>query len=89
MVQSKAVSRVNPATTIQYQDVGTPGAYVSKSGLLFRIPEEALKQGHSPVLNFVSSNPDDTTLVLIEGNPNVAIGKARQLAANADIEPRF
>ena len=65
----------------------TEGTWVSDTGILFRVPAEALRPGHSPAVNLVSEEISSYTR--ISEDSNLAIGKARQLAANADLAVRF
>jgi len=73
---------------IPFGEIHDPGAYVNNyTGSLFRIPEEALVKGHSPVMEIVSLTGPIVTKVC--DDPWVPISKARLLAADADIQINF
>ena len=73
---------------VSWDDLDTPGFYVSRStGNGYRVPAEALIKGASPVIEQVSSKP--SRLVKISDNPFIPLIKARNLAANCNIEPNF
>lgn len=72
---------------VPFNEVNEPGAYVAEDGRLFRFQADGLKQGHSPLVTVTSNTP--MNLTKISDDPNVAVGKARQIAADADIQPNF
>lgn len=73
---------------VSWDDLETPGFYVSRAtGNGYRVPAEALIKGASPVIEQVSARP--SRLVKISDNPFIPLIKARNLAANANIEPNF
>ena len=73
---------------VPWADLETPGFYVSReTGNGYRVPSEALIKGASPVIEQVSARP--TRLVKLSDNPFIPLIKARNLAANWDIEPNF
>jgi len=74
-------------TTVEFNDVNEPGAYITAEGSLVRFQPDALKEGHSPLIT-VTSNLD-RRLTKISGNPNIAVGKARVVAADADLPVSF
>jgi hypothetical protein len=51
------------------------------------VPAEALIKGGSPVIEQVSAKP--SRLVKLSDNPFIPLIKARNLAANCNIEPNF
>jgi hypothetical protein len=53
----------------------------------YRIPAEALIKGASPVIEQVSARP--SRLVKLSDNPFIPLIKARNLAANCNVEPNF
>jgi hypothetical protein len=73
---------------IPFSEIHEVGAYVNiDTGSLFRIPEEALAHGRSPVMEIVSlAGP---TVCKVCDDPWVPISKARQLAADGDIQINF
>ena len=73
---------------VSWEDLETPGFYVSRStGNGYRVPAEALIKGASPVIEQVSAQP--SRLVKLSDNPFIPLIKARNLAANHNIEPNF
>lgn len=79
---------VTPGESLAFADVHTPGCYVARqTGDLFRVPAEALGEGHSPNLEIVSTPPKVVTK--IADDPWVPISKARQMAADADLYVSF
>lgn len=55
----------------------------NESGELFRVPNDALAAGRTPVMEIVSNSP--RMLTKISDNPWIPISKARQLAAASDL----
>ena len=73
---------------VSWDDLNAPGFYVSRStGNGYRVPAEALIKGASPVIEQVSAQP--SRLVKVSDNPFIPLIKARNLAANCNIEPNF
>jgi hypothetical protein len=73
---------------VYWDDLGAPGFYVSRAtGNGYRVPAEALTGGASPVIEQVSTQP--SRLVKVSDNPFIPLLKARNLAANCNIEPNF
>lgn len=73
---------------VSWDDLESPGFYVSRStGNGYRVPAEALIKGASPVIEQVSAQP--SRLVKLSDNPFIPLIKARNLAANCNIEPNF
>jgi hypothetical protein len=84
--QSERNSASHPE--VSWDDLDTPGFYVSRStGNGYRVPPEALIKGASPVIEQVSARP--SRLVKLSENPFIPLIKARNLAANCNIEPNF
>jgi hypothetical protein len=81
--------KTNPShLEVSWDDLETPGFYVSRAtGNGYRIPSEALIKGASPVIEQVSLQP--SRLVKLSDNPFIPLIKARNLAANYNIEPNF
>ena len=78
----------NVGSVLPYDGIGEYGAYVANwSGHLIRVPEDALAQGRSPLINIVGTEP--LTVTKISDNPFVPITKARLLASNFDVNVNF
>jgi hypothetical protein len=81
-------NRTYRQTRIPFGEIHESGTYVNiDTGSLFRIPEEALAKGRSPVMEIVSLT--GPTVSKICDDPWVPISKARQLAADVDIQINF
>ena len=73
---------------LSWEDISEPGAYVEKgSGDLFRIPQEGLVRGGSPLI--MKESRGASRLVLISRNPFVTDLEARHRCAQYNIEPNF
>ena len=73
---------------VSWDDLEAPGFYVSRAtGNGYRVPAEAVTKGASPIIEQVSAQP--SRLVKISDNPFIPLLKARNLAANCNIEPNF
>lgn len=81
--------KANPShPEVAWDELEVPGFYVSRTtGNGYRVPAEALIKGASPVIEQVSAQP--SRLVKLSDNPFVPLIKARNLAANCNIEPNF
>lgn len=83
-------SRNTPRTgmvTLEFQDVEHEGVYVNQRGELFRIPTEALAEGHSPLLQWETNDGNQVTR--ISPDPYEPISSCRRLAANCDLPVNF
>lgn len=75
-----------PQTT--WENLDEPGAYVELgTGDLYRVPQEALLQGGSPVIRKQSLGA--SRLVQLSKNPFVTTMEARMIAAENNISPNF
>jgi hypothetical protein len=73
---------------IPFGNLNEPGAYVNETtGHLYRIPDDALVNGRSPVLEILSTEPQ--MLCKISDDCWIQVSKARQLAADADLYVAF
>ena len=73
--------------TVPFSDINKPGVYVTQRGDLFRVPPEALAEGHSPILAW--ENLDGSLVTRICEDPYTPISKCRHLAADADMAVNF
>jgi hypothetical protein len=88
--QSTSIQPQHRSALLQttWEDLREPGAYVEEgSGNLFRVPQEALITGASPIIARVSNGA--SRLVRVSDNPAVPLVKARMVAADHNIEPNF
>jgi len=73
---------------VTWDDLNEPGAYVERgSGDLYRVPQEALIPGGSPIIHKESVGA--SRLVLVSRNPFVTTLEARLRCAQHNIEPNF
>ena len=84
--------RAEEASTIgsqfRFENLNEPGCYVSNwTGHLIRVPEEALKPGHSPLIEIRGKEP--VLLTKLSADPYLAISKARMIAADMDVSVEF
>ena len=71
-----------------WDDVREPGAYVDETtGDLYRMPQEALVAGASPIV--IKESRSSTRLMLISRDPFVTTLQARLLCARHNIQPNF
>lgn len=71
----------------RFDEIEKPGVYVNQRGEMFRVPEDALAEGRSPLLIWESA--DGNLVTRISDNAYSAISKCRQLAADADLPVNF
>ena len=76
------------ADQLVFSNLKEPGAYLcNPTGHLFRVPEDAVKVGRSPVIEILSSEPIIVTK--LSDNPFVTVTKARMIAADLDLAVNF
>ena len=86
--QSQPSTGQGQGTQLPFDSINEPGTYVANwSGLLLRIPEDALKPGRSPTLAISAKEPLFVTK--ISNDPFIQVTKARILAANCDVAVNF
>jgi hypothetical protein len=77
-----------PCETMPYEKMNQPGTYYFHgTGMLMRVPPEALSPGHSPVIPIVWR--DECYVTRISNDPWLPISKARQICANQDWTVNF
>lgn len=85
---SESTRSYSKFTTMHFNDVSEPGAYYNHdTGWLYRVPDDVLAPGHSPLMNIVSMNENFVTK--ISDDPYIPIGKARQICSNLDWAVNF
>jgi len=73
---------------VAFSELHRPGTYVcNETGTLFRIPQDALVSGRSPLIEIVSTQP--TMMTKLSDDPWLPISKARELAADCDLYISF
>lgn len=90
--ESKIVSTEPQSRTrlsvVSWEDLSEPGAYVETgTGDLYRVPQEALLKGASPLIRKESLGA--STLVQVSKNPYVITMEARMVCAEHNIAPNF
>ena len=73
--------------TFPFEEIQEPGVYVTQHGELFRIPPEALAEGHSPLITWV--NESSNMVTFITDDVWAPISKIRQMTSNADLKVNF
>ncbi|MFQ5700824.1 MAG: hypothetical protein ACE5HU_03155 [Acidobacteriota bacterium] len=74
--------------TCRFDKIESPGVYVEdRTGVLLRIPEDALLPGRSPSIEVLSNEPWYVTK--ISDDPYIPLTKARLLAADLDLQVGF
>jgi len=72
----------------RFEALNEPGCYVSNwSGHLIRVPDEALKPGHSPLIEI--KGKESMIVTKLSNDPYLAISKARLVAADLDAVVEF
>jgi len=73
---------------VSWEELNEPGAYVERgSGDLYRVPQEALIPGSSPIIHKESQGA--SRLVKVSSNPFVTSLEARLRCAQHNIDPNF
>jgi hypothetical protein len=73
---------------VPWDELNEPGAYVERgTGDLYRVPQEALIPGGSPIIHKEST--EASRLVQVSRNPFVTTLEARLRCAQHNIEPTF
>ena len=49
--------------TFPFEEIQEPGVYVTSHGEMFRIPPEALAEGHSPLITWLSESSNMVTFI--------------------------
>jgi hypothetical protein len=71
-----------------FSDIDAPGAYILEStGMLVRIPPDALGGEPSPLITVTGSAPLWTAQ--LSGDPWISVNRARSIAANNDLTVNF
>lgn len=83
--RTRPVSRNVTAPFNQVTESGT--YYCHNTGWLYRIPDDNLVLGHSPVLHICSL--DDCMLTKISEDPWIPVTKAREVCCNWDLAVNF
>lgn len=73
---------------LSWEDISEPGAYVEKgTGDLYRIPQEALIKGASPII--MKESHGASRLVQISKDPFVTSLEAKHRCAQFNVSPNF
>lgn len=71
----------------RFDEIEKPGVYVNQRGEMFRIPDEALAEGRSPLLAWETA--EGNLVTRISEDVYTPISKCRQLAADSDMAVNF
>lgn len=81
-------TRPSKFVEVSWESIQEPGCYVDAlAGDLYRVPQEALLNGSSPIIRKVSAGP--SRFIQLSGDPTLTTFQARMLAADLDIKPNF
>jgi len=87
-VKTKSPTKLNQGyLTTDFTNINCAGVYVTQRGEMFRVPCEAIAEGHSPILSW--ENMEGSLVTRISEDAYAPISKCRQLAANADLPVNF
>ena len=88
LAKSKSATKINNGfLTTDFTNINSAGVYVTQRGEMFRVPNEAISEGHSPILSW--ENMEGSLVTRISEDAYTPISKCRQLAANADLPVKF
>lgn len=75
-------------TQVPFEGINEVGCYVCNwSGHLLRVPEDAIKPGHSPLMMIKGNDPLFVTKV--SNDPFCPVSKVRAIAADCDVFVNF
>ena len=76
------------ADQLIFGNLSEAGTYLwNETGHLFRVPEDAVKVGRSPVIEILGKEP--VVVTKLSDDPFLTINKARMIAANLDLGINF
>jgi hypothetical protein len=86
--QSVEPQKRHALTSVPWETVSEPGTYIEAgTGDLYRIPQEALIAGGSPIIRKESAGA--SRLIQVSKNPFLTTLQARMLSAEHNVEPNF
>lgn len=86
--QERDYNTTGTGTRIPFDYLNEPGTYVCNwTGHLFRVPEDAIKPGRSPVMDIVAK--ETLYLTKLSSDPYIPVSKARMIAADWDVAVNF
>ena len=90
MTDSKATAfpKQQSLQQLSWEEINEPGAYVEvATGTLYRVPQEALLKGASPLIKKESA--EGSPFVQLSKNPFILSLEARMVCAGHNIQPNF
>ncbi len=90
MAESKVATlpRQHSLQQVAWEEITEPGAYVElTTGTLYRVPQEGLLNGASPLIRKESASA--SPFVQVSKNPFVLSLEARMICAEHNIQPNF
>ena len=82
------IQRQHTLQQVAWDEISEPGAYVEvTSGALYRVPQEGLLKGASPLIRKESATA--SPFVQVSKNPFVLTLEARMICAEHNIQPNF
>ena len=87
-VKAERSRATHSSVTLPFGEIMDQGTYYSRdTGWIYRVPEESLSPGHSPMISIVSK--EDILVTKISDDPWIPVNKARQICSNLDFEVNF
>jgi hypothetical protein len=84
----QTVEKQSAVVLVSGEGISEPGGYVeTQTGRLYRIPQEALLAGSSPLIR--QNCNEGPTYIQRSRSPYITVFAARMLAAEHTVEPRF
>ena len=85
---SEGTSSASAADQLIFSNLSEAGTYLwNETGHLFRVPEDAVKVGRSPVIEILGKEP--IVVTKLSDDPFLTINKARMIAADLDLGINF
>jgi hypothetical protein len=88
VTKTKATEQRFLGVEIPFEKLTEPGTYFCNwSGHLMRVPEDAVRQGRSPVIEIIG--PETMIVTKLSDDPFIPLTKARMIAADLDHAVNF
>lgn len=86
--QNPVIEKQKGLVQVSWEGISEAGAYVeTQTGKLFRIPQEALLAGSSPLIR--QNCTEIPTYIQLSKSPYISVFEARMLSAENNVEPHF
>jgi len=86
--KAAAIHKQQSLQQLSWEEISEPGAYVEvATGTLYRVPQEALLKGASPLIKKEST--EGSQFVQLSKNPFILSLEARMVCAEHNVQPNF